>query len=101
MRTPLQLAADLSVFLLCLLRLLALWVFFIAWEIAVFAKLKKLHLSKTMWLGALVALAPQLPGLVDAVAPLIGPNAVQKAGVVIGALIWAARLATKVPLEQK
>lgn len=91
-------ATDLAIFLFCLLRLAALWVVFLIVEVVMFAKILK---SKTMWLAALVGLVPALPGVIEAVGPLLGPDAVQKASAAVGVLIAVTRVFTNKPLSAK
>lgn len=97
-RTPQEVLADLAITFLCLLGLLALWVFvfvpYLLWRLLMFDKLKKLgvHKSWTLRLAAAVAILPHLQSVVEAAAPIVGAAGTANALSALGVLIALARL---------
>lgn len=92
---------NLAIVSFCLLRLLAMWAVFLLVEIVMFKSIRSRLKSKTYWLAAAVALVPALPGVIAAAAPLLGENAVEKAGAIVGVLIAVTREFTKAPVSEK
>lgn len=96
------------VFPFLVLRLLAMWALFLLvlpfqWssKMSFLSKLKNLHKSKTVIVNAAIAIAAAAPGVVEAVGPLLGENAVAKAVGAISVINVLLRLLTVKPIEHK
>lgn len=64
-------------------------------------KLKKLHKSKTVLINAAVIVAASAPGVIEAVGPMLGANALAKATAGLAVLNMLLRLVTVKPIEHK
>lgn len=91
--------ADLAIGFLCLLRLLALWVFLFL-PVGVFVMFRKALKSKTILANAAVIVAA-LSGLVPVLGPFLAPTVAAKALAALAAANIVLRTVTKVPLSEK
>lgn len=98
-RAPAELARDLAIVSLCLLRLVALWVLFLPLY-GVIVMFRKALKSKTILANATVIVAA-LSGLVPVLGPFLAPTFAAKAVAALAAANIVLRTVTTQPLAEK